>query len=75
MLKVFRFHNKPPILRRLYHIKIVATEPIILPFTYAGSIFKAMGVLAIGLFLSGLFGYCPLISLVKSKDISREDNQ
>jgi len=27
MLKVFRFHNKPPILRRLYHIKIVATEP------------------------------------------------
>jgi len=54
---------------------IVGLTLIIIPFTYAGTVFKAVGVFAIGSFLSGLFGYCPVISLVKSKNILKENNQ
>lgn len=54
---------------------ILGLTLIILPFIYNGPLYTIIGAFSIASFLSGLFGYCPIISLKKSKQLSSIDTK
>lgn len=52
---------------------ILGLTLVLLPFAYSNRFFIVIGAIAVGLFLSGLFGYCPFISLTRKEKLVQKE--